>query len=81
MTAVQTFALRWKASNPKRVILNRIREAVLDRLLADQMSMQHIQQAMRRDFFLDLSDGFLYDSAFTLFRVFGGQLAEPRAGE
>jgi hypothetical protein len=56
-----TFRTQVEGIEPKARYSNRIREAVLDRLLADQMSMQHIQQAMRRDFFLDLSDGFLYD--------------------
>jgi len=40
---------------------NKVRAAVLDRLLEDRMSLQQIQQALARDFFLDLSDGFLYD--------------------
>lgn len=40
---------------------NRVREAVIDRVLDDGMSMQRLQEAMKRDFRLDLSDGFLYD--------------------
>ncbi len=40
---------------------NRVREAVIDRLLEDGMSVHRLQQAMRRDFLLDLSDGFLSD--------------------
>jgi transposase len=40
---------------------NRVREAVIDRLLDDGMSMQRLQEAMSRDFYLDLSQGFLYD--------------------
>ena len=40
---------------------NRVRDAVIDRLLDDGMSLHRVQQAMRRDFLLDLSDGFLYD--------------------
>ena len=40
---------------------NRVREAVIDRLLDDSMSMQRLQDAMSRDFYLDLSQGFLYD--------------------
>lgn len=46
---------------PKAQYDNRVRAAVLDRLLDDRMSLQQIQQAMQRDFYLDLSDGFLYD--------------------
>jgi hypothetical protein len=40
---------------------NRVREAVLDRLLDDKMSMRGLQEALKRDFHLELSDGFLYD--------------------
>jgi Transposase len=40
---------------------NRVREAVIDRLLDDSMSMERLREAMRRDFCLDLSTGFLYD--------------------
>jgi Transposase len=40
---------------------NRVREAVIDRLLDDSMSMERLRQAMARDFHLDLSQGFLYD--------------------
>lgn len=34
---------------------------MLDRLLDDRMTMQQIQHALHRDFYLDLSTGFLYD--------------------
>ena len=40
---------------------NRVREAVIDRLLDDSMSMERLREAMKRDFHLDLSTGFLYD--------------------
>jgi transposase-like protein len=40
---------------------NKVRQAVLDRLLGDGMSVQKIKSALKRDFLLDLSDGFLYD--------------------
>jgi Transposase len=40
---------------------NRVRDAVLDRLLDDRMSMEGLRQALQRDFYLELSDGFLYD--------------------
>jgi hypothetical protein len=40
---------------------NRIREAVIDRLLDDSRSRERIRQALQRDFLLALSDGFLYD--------------------
>jgi hypothetical protein len=40
---------------------NRVRQAVIDRLLDDGMSMERLRQALQRDFHLDLSQGFLYD--------------------
>jgi transposase-like protein len=40
---------------------NKVREAVLDRLIADGMSIPRILAAMQRDFLLDLSEGFAYD--------------------
>ena len=38
-----------------------VRQAVLDRLLRDRLNVEQTQAAMRRDFLLDLSDGFVYD--------------------
>jgi transposase-like protein len=40
---------------------NRVREAVIDRLLDDSMSMERLREALQRDFHLNLSQGFLYD--------------------
>jgi Transposase len=40
---------------------NRVREAVIDRLLDDCMSMERLREALQRDFYLELSQGFLYD--------------------
>jgi hypothetical protein len=40
---------------------NSVRRAVLDRVLDDGMSVERVIAAMRRDFLLDLSDGFVYD--------------------
>jgi hypothetical protein len=56
-----TFRTQIEGIEPKAHYDNRVREAVLDRLLDDRMSLQQIQQALRRDFYLELSDGFLYD--------------------
>jgi Transposase len=39
----------------------RVREAVLDRLLEDGLNVQRLRIAMKRDFGLDLSEGFIYD--------------------
>ena len=38
-----------------------VRQAVLDRLLHDRLNVEQTKAAMRRDFLVDLSDGFLYD--------------------
>lgn len=40
---------------------NRVRQAVLDRLIDDGMNVQKLLAALRRDFRLDLSEGFVYD--------------------
>jgi hypothetical protein len=56
-----TFRTQIEGIEPKAHYDNKVRAAVLDRLLDDRMSLQQIQQALCRDFFLDLSDGFLYD--------------------
>src|SRR5271154_6802070 len=38
-----------------------VRLAVLDRLLEDGLNVERTRQAMHRDFFLPLSEGFVYD--------------------
>lgn len=40
---------------------NKVRNAVLERLIEDGLSIPKIQAAMQRDFLLDLSEGFVYD--------------------
>lgn len=40
---------------------NRVRQAVLDRLIEDSLSVQKLLVALKRDFRLDLSEGFVYD--------------------
>lgn len=40
---------------------NRVRQAVLDRLIGDGLSVQKLLVALKRDFRLDLSEGFVYD--------------------
>jgi hypothetical protein len=46
---------------PRAEYTNRVREAVIDRLLDDSMNLERLRQALQRDFHLDLSQGFLYD--------------------
>ena len=40
---------------------NRVRQAVLDRLIEDGLSVPKLLAALKRDFRLDLSEGFVYD--------------------
>jgi hypothetical protein len=40
---------------------NRVREAVIGRVLEDNMSMQRVRASLQRECYLDLSQGFLYD--------------------
>jgi hypothetical protein len=46
---------------PKADYGGKVRQAVLDRLLRDRLNVQQTQAAMRRDFLLELSEGFIYD--------------------
>jgi transposase-like protein len=46
---------------PRALYDNTVRQAVLDRILEDGMSVERVLASMRRDFDLDLSDGFVYD--------------------
>jgi hypothetical protein len=57
----KTFRAQVEGIEPRAEYTNRVREAVLDRLLDDKMSMQGLHEALRRDFHLELSQGFLYD--------------------
>lgn len=41
-----------------------VRQAVLDRILEDGMSVERVIQSLHRDFLLDLSDGFVYDCLY-----------------
>ena len=57
----KTFRAHVEGIEPRAQYTNRVREAVLDRLLDDGMSVHRLQHALHRDFHLDLSDGFLSD--------------------
>jgi hypothetical protein len=46
---------------PKSDYDDRVRQAVLDRLLDDAMNVERTRAAMKRDFLLELSSGFVYD--------------------
>jgi len=56
-----TFRTQVEGVAPKAKYTDRVREAVLDRLLDDRMTVPRIRAALRRDFLLELSDGFVYD--------------------
>lgn len=57
----KTFRSQLDGILPRAEYTNRVREAVLDRLLEDQMSVESLRRCLARDFHLDLSDGFIYD--------------------
>ena len=57
----KTFRTNPPDVEPKALYDNTVRRAVLDRILDDGMSVERVLASMRRDFFLDLSDGFVYD--------------------
>ena len=57
----KTFRSHIDGIEPRAEYTNRVRDAVIDRLLDDGMSMNRLHDALHRDFHLDLSDGFLYD--------------------
>src|SRR6266849_8248355 len=57
----KTFRAQIDGIEPRAEYTNRVREAVIDRLLDDRMSVERLRLALQRDFHLDLSDGFLYD--------------------
>jgi hypothetical protein len=57
----KTFRAHVEGIEPRAAYTNRVREAVIDRLLDDGLSMERLRRALARDFHLDLSDGFLYD--------------------
>src|SRR3954452_2928539 len=56
-----TFRTTPPGIEPKARYDNTVRRAVLDRILEDGMSVERVIASMRRDFLLDLSDGFVYD--------------------
>jgi transposase len=57
----RTFRTQVEGVEAKAHYDNKVRQAVLDRLLEDRMTVSQIQHALQRDFYLDLSSGFLYD--------------------
>lgn len=62
---------------PKARYDDSVRQAVLDRILGDKLNINTVKQALKRDFLLELSTGFLYDCLEYAIRKFDG--AEFRA--
>jgi hypothetical protein len=56
-----TFRAAPPGVDPRALYDDKVRRAVLDRILDDGMSAERVIASMRRDFLLDLSDGFVYD--------------------
>jgi hypothetical protein len=52
----------WPLDVPQKAYYDdKVRQAVLDRILEDGLNVERTLAAMRRDFFLPLSEGFVYD--------------------
>ncbi|APW58625.1 transposase [Paludisphaera borealis] len=56
-----TFRTTPPGVEPRALYDNKVRRAVLDRILEDGMSVERVIASMERDFLLNLSDGFVYD--------------------
>lgn len=73
----KTFSTSPQDIEPKARYDNKVRQAVIDRILVDKLNTTAVAEAMRRDFLLTLSTGFLYDCLDYAIRKFDG--AEFRA--
>jgi transposase-like protein len=56
-----TFRTSPEGTLPRCKYDNKVREAVLDRILDDGMNVEATRHSLERDFLLDLSTGFVYD--------------------
>jgi hypothetical protein len=56
-----TFRTTPPGIEPRALYDNKVRQAVLDRILEDGMSVERVIASMERDFLLNLSDGFISD--------------------
>jgi hypothetical protein len=73
----KTFHTHPEDIEPKAKYDNKVRQAVIDRILVDKLNATTVQQSMKREFLLELSTGFLYDCLEYAIRKFDG--AEFRA--
>ena len=60
----KTFRTQAEGVLPKAKYDNKVREAVLDGILEDQLNVEAVLRRMKRDFLLDLSTGFVYDCLY-----------------
>lgn len=56
----KTFPSHPEGVEPRCHYDNRVREAVLARIVEDRMSIPNLRKALKRDFLLDLLEGFVY---------------------
>lgn len=68
----KTFRTHPQNIEPKAKYDNKVRQAVIDRILIDKLNTTTVQQAMQRDFLLKLSTGFIYDCLKFAIRKFDG---------
>ena len=68
----KTFRTHPADIEPKAKYDNRVRQAVLDRILVDKLNSTTVQKVMERDFLLKLSTGFIYDCLEYAIRKFDG---------
>jgi transposase-like protein len=57
----KTFRTTPEGVQPRCTYDNKVRQAVLDRILDDSMNVEAVLRSLKRDFHLDLSTGFVYD--------------------
>ncbi len=57
-----TFRNRPEGILPRALYDNKVRDLVLSRIIEDGMSIERALQSLRREFLLDLSPGFVYDT-------------------
>jgi hypothetical protein len=60
-TCCKTFRSHPEGVGPRCLYDNRVRDAVIARMVEDGMDVEKLRHAMKRDFLLDLSEGFVYD--------------------
>ena len=68
----KSFRTTPKDVQPRAKYDDKVRQAVIDRILVDKLNAKTVQQAMQRDFLLDLSTGYIYDCLEYAVRKFDG---------